>query len=302
MIYTNMSMSIKLSGLPGQVNQLAHAYVVEGYDLESLFQQSQLLAKTLLCSNKQQTSDGEFVQPCQRCHSCELFDAGSHPDFTLVEAEKTSIGVDEIRQTSTFLNKTSQLSGSQVVVLKQADLMTENASNALLKTLEEPTANSYLLLLTDKKRKLLPTILSRCQFLTLDGLSKKQLKNKYPDLPDYVIGFRYQSESDLIRWQEEDKIAQFEQVFSLFMGWLKHTISSPLLIAKVGNDQELHDFLMYLLTRRIRQLMMKTQYVPQATKAQKLLSHYHTSHTNIVGVNKPLALNALLAEIITLVN
>ena len=80
-----------------------------------------------------------------------------------VTTEKSQIGVDAIRQTISKVSQTAQLSGNKVVIISQVELMSESASNALLKTLEEPTANTYLLMTSNESQRLLPTILSRCE-------------------------------------------------------------------------------------------------------------------------------------------
>ncbi|RDV27418.1 DNA polymerase III subunit delta' [Alteromonas aestuariivivens] len=114
------------------------------------------LGKVLLC--KQPVSDGA----CGQCQSCMLFEAETHPDYLQLMSEK-QIGVDLIRDGIRKLSGTAQLGGNKVMVIFAADSLTESAANALLKTLEEPTGNTYILLITDKIQRLLPTILSRCE-------------------------------------------------------------------------------------------------------------------------------------------
>ena len=114
------------------------------------------LAKSLLC--KQLTAQGS----CGACQSCQLFAAGNHPDFHPLVSEK-QIGVDTIRGGIAKLSGTAQLGHNKVLVIHHADTMTEAGSNALLKTLEEPTTNTYLILLASKLNALLPTILSRSE-------------------------------------------------------------------------------------------------------------------------------------------
>ncbi|MBU2976721.1 DNA polymerase III subunit delta' [Alteromonas sp. C1M14] len=114
------------------------------------------LSHVILC--RQLTVNG----PCGECQSCQLLKAGSHPDFYLLTSEK-QLGVDKIREGIGKLTGTAQLSNNKVLIIPHADTMTEAASNALLKTLEEPTKNTFIILTTDKKNGLLPTILSRCE-------------------------------------------------------------------------------------------------------------------------------------------
>ena len=125
------------------------------------------LSNTLLC--KHPSVDG----PCEQCQSCHLRQAGNHPDFHILESEK-QLGVDKIREGIAKLSGTAQMGGNKVLLIPKADTMTEAAANALLKTLEEPTNNTFLLLITDSVNKLMPTILSRCerQVLSLPSVSE----------------------------------------------------------------------------------------------------------------------------------
>lgn len=116
------------------------------------------LTKALLCSEK---------NACGQCKSCMLFDAQSHPDMKYIISDKPSIGVDLIRQVSEFVTTTSQMLGNKVVIIEHIENMTESASNSLLKTLEEPSHNTYLLLSTNKPNSLLATITSRCEKVRL---------------------------------------------------------------------------------------------------------------------------------------
>lgn len=109
----------------------------------------------------------DVLQACDICKSCLLIDAGSHPDLHVITTEKSQIGIDVIRQTISKVIQTAQLSGNKVVIIPQIELMSESASNALLKTLEEPTPNTYLLMTTNESQRLLPTILSRCEKQTI---------------------------------------------------------------------------------------------------------------------------------------
>lgn len=282
--------------LPKKLSAFAHAYILESADAQKAAETLQQLAQILLCQN---TND-EVQEPCQTCHSCALFKANNHPDFFSNDKEQNSIGVDEVRQASEFLTKTAQLSGNQVVLLHQVEKMTENASNALLKTLEEPTAKSYLLLSCENKAQLLPTILSRCQFLTLPKQSKEDLLNSYSGIPDYLIGFSKGAASRLEHWQQnEQALEAFAEVYQGFIAWLKHQSPDFVLTELVISDPELTDFLLYLISRRLYQLGIKQN--DNTWQAQALLNHYQSSTRKASGVNQTLALNSLLAELRVLI-
>lgn len=103
-------------------------------------------------------------EPCGTCHDCRLMLAGSHPDFyTLAPLEGNRINIDQIREINDKINQHAQQNGHKVVYIKGAELLTEAASNALLKTLEEPRPDTYFMLQSEQADHLLVTIYSRCQ-------------------------------------------------------------------------------------------------------------------------------------------
>lgn len=115
------------------------------------------LAHRILCHNPQNG------QPCGQCQSCQLIAGGTHPDKHSIVSENISIGVDAVREGIDKLLGSAQLSQNKVLLINDAHRMTTAAANALLKTLEEPTNNTYILLTANSKHGLLPTILSRCE-------------------------------------------------------------------------------------------------------------------------------------------
>lgn len=104
---------------------------------------------------------------CGECAACALMRAGTHPDFHWIrpEEDKQLISIDQIRLVSQKLAQTSARHGWKVAVIEPAHQMTPGAANSLLKTLEEPTPNSVLMLLTTQPGALPATIRSRCQQL-----------------------------------------------------------------------------------------------------------------------------------------
>lgn len=120
--------------------------------------------KGLLCL---QPADGIA---CGACRSCQLVAAGTHPDLVTLSfglrkdgVTRSEIVVDQIRDLSQRLSMASQFGGWQVVTIDPADAMNTAAANALLKTLEEPTPSTLLVLVADEPARLPATIRSRCQ-------------------------------------------------------------------------------------------------------------------------------------------
>ncbi|QKT04838.1 DNA polymerase III subunit delta' [Ectothiorhodospiraceae bacterium 2226] len=140
--------------------RLGHALLLTGAQGLGKGRFALRLAAGLLCRSPE---DGEA---CGVCRSCELYAAGTHPDFRLIQPEEKSvITVDQIRALTRALGLTAQLGGARVAVIQPAERMHAAAANALLKTLEEPTRGAYLVLVSDQASGLPATVRSRCQHI-----------------------------------------------------------------------------------------------------------------------------------------
>ena len=141
--------------------RLAHAYYLRHAPEQGSDQFLQTLANFLLCQQPDKSA-------CGQCKSCKLYQAGSHPDFWHIDArEETSIGIDEVRKLQNKLLQTANQGGARVAILTPADKLTEQASNAILKVLEEPPANMFWLISVQQPEQLLPTLRSRMQWINL---------------------------------------------------------------------------------------------------------------------------------------
>lgn len=116
------------------------------------------LSRWLMCQQR----DG--IKSCGHCHGCQLMQAGTHPDWYSLAAEKgkSSLGIDAVRGVTEKLYHHAQQGGAKVVWLPDAAQLTEAAANALLKTLEEPPANTWFFLSSREPQRLLATLRSRC--------------------------------------------------------------------------------------------------------------------------------------------
>ena len=142
--------------------RLPHALLIKGQSGVGKRVLADQLAAALLC---EQVDAGG--QPCGRCQSCRWLQAGTHPDLLWVTPEEAgkAIKIDQIRALNTTLEMTSHGGRYKIAIIQPADAMNVNAANSLLKTLEEPAANTVLLLLTAAPGRMPATIRSRCQQL-----------------------------------------------------------------------------------------------------------------------------------------
>ena len=139
-----------------QQKKLAHALLFAGQRYVGKFDYAVQLANQLLC---------ETHDRCGNCKFCHLLEAGTHPDFKIIEPEEDSrqIKIEQVRGLVEWVNQTAQMSGMKVAILNPAEQMNVSSMNALLKCLEEPSANTLIILISPRPASLLPTIRSRCQ-------------------------------------------------------------------------------------------------------------------------------------------
>jgi DNA polymerase-3 subunit delta' len=148
-------------------DRLPHALLLSGAAGLGKRAFAEAFVATLLCERRGKHDEG---LACGQCRACALLKAGSHPDAVRVTLElrddgtpRTEITVDQIRVLGERLALTPQFGGLQIVLIDPADAMNANATNALLKTLEEPTPATVIALIADRPARLPATIRSRCQ-------------------------------------------------------------------------------------------------------------------------------------------
>ncbi|GAB5616335.1 DNA polymerase III subunit delta' C-terminal domain-containing protein [Faecalimonas canis] len=164
-------------------DKVSHAYILNGERGSGKKMLADLFAMTLQCEE-------HTPNPCGECHSCKQAKSGNHPDIIHVKHEKpNTISVDDIRtQVNNDIVIKPYSSSYKIYIIPEADLLSVQAQNALLKTIEEPPAYAVIFLLTENAESLLPTIMSRCVMLKLRNI-KTTLIKKYlmeqMQIPDY---------------------------------------------------------------------------------------------------------------------
>ena len=164
-------------------DKVSHAYILNGERGSGKKMLADLFAMTLQCEE-------HTPNPCGECHSCKQAKSGNHPDIIHVKHEKpNTISVDDIRtQVNNDIVIKPYSSPHKIYIIPEADLLSVQAQNALLKTIEEPPAYAVIFLLTENAESLLPTIMSRCVMLKLRNI-KTTLIKKYlmeqMQIPDY---------------------------------------------------------------------------------------------------------------------
>ncbi len=152
-----------------KAKRLPHAMLFSGPEGVGKKQFATSLSRFLLCHEPIQ--DQVNSKACGKCNACQLFAAGTHPDFYLIRSEEEgkAIKVEQIRELTDKNNLTSHISEFKVHLIIDGDRMNRAAANSLLKTLEEPSSNTLILLITSKPELLSATIRSRCQQLRFEA-------------------------------------------------------------------------------------------------------------------------------------
>lgn len=166
-----------------RLEKVSHAYIFSGERGTGKKLLASLFAMTLQCEE-------HGISPCMKCESCKKALSKNHPDIISITHEKpNSIGIEEIREQLINDVEIRPYSGRfKIYIIDEAQKLTLQAQNALLKTIEEPPAYAVIILLTDNLDILLPTITSRCVTLGLKPVSDNMVKNYLMDqmnIPDY---------------------------------------------------------------------------------------------------------------------
>ena len=151
-------------------SRLPHALLIAGPEHVGKMSLALDLASALNCTGDE--------KPCGECAGCSRTRRGLHTDIHVVGLQmaaggarsRTLIGVDQVREVQREVALAPFEGGCRVVIFDGAELLSEEAANSLLKTLEEPPPGVYLLLLTPKPEALLPTVVSRCQTVDLKAV------------------------------------------------------------------------------------------------------------------------------------
>ena len=149
-------------------HRIPHAYLFAGDEGVGKKLTAVMFAKALNCRECEDDS-------CDRCVSCHKIDAGNHPDVRIIAPEGQFIKIDQIRTLQKDVGYKPYEGKRKVYTLDHADTLRPEAANALLKTLEEPSADSLIILVTANVYALLPTVISRCQLVRFISFGVQKL-------------------------------------------------------------------------------------------------------------------------------
>ena len=150
-------------------NKVSHSYMFVG--IEGIGKQmiAKEFAQIVLCTNEEEKG-------CHQCKSCVEFMSHNHPDFLYLEPDGSSIKIEQIRYLQRKIQEKPIISNKKVYIINDADKMTAEAQNCLLKTLEEPPEYSTIILVGSNENAFLNTIKSRCMKISFQPIETKYIK------------------------------------------------------------------------------------------------------------------------------
>ncbi len=185
---------------------LGSSYLFIGKDYSLVFD----IARLIGCSK-----DDNF---CGNCWDCRQILAGNHPDIFIVKPDGFTIKIDSIRQTIRFLALKSYSLKKKIVIIEDAHVLGLVAANAFLKTLEEPSKNSFIAVCSAQLQDLLPTIVSRCRKIFLPAVKENESLFKAKDLEPFLKG-------ESLKFKDRHNFSLFLWSFILLLhGYLRRAI------------------------------------------------------------------------------
>lgn len=230
----------------------SHAYLFTGPRGVGKTTLARLIAKGVNC-----LENGITDEPCNRCENCLAINNGTFLDMVEIDAASNR-GIDEIRQLKEKINYQPVKGRKKIYIIDEVHMLTKEAFNALLKTLEEPPEHVIFILATTEADKILPTIISRCQRYDFKTLSlndmKEQLrfigKNEGVDIPDDVLELIYESSGGSVR----DAVSILERIMVTCLGE-EITLEKIEEVLGVTSAKKMEEFLMEIKEKNYTKLV-----------------------------------------------
>lgn len=282
-------------------DSISHAYIINGETGSGRRLLASALTKTLLCEDRTNVGDA-----CGKCKSCIQVDSNNHPDVRFVTHEKASIGVDDIRdQLINDITIKPYSSSHKIYIVPDADKITEQAQNALLKTIEEPPAYAVIVLITDNAKNLLQTVQSRCVILNTKPLDTKVIteyliKNLQmePEQARIAAGFCQGNVGKAINFASSDDFHEMkEEILRLLKKINEMDVSDIMSFVKDLNQRKgriteyldlmllwYRDVLMFKVTKDANILLYRDEY--KAISEQAVSRNYEDIENIIKAIDK----------------
>ncbi len=267
-------------------NKTSHSYLFVGIEGigKKLF--AIQFAKALLCLSEEKY--------CNKCKSCIEFDTNNNPDFSYIEPEGNSIKIEQIRNLQKRIQEKPIISNKKVYIINDAHLMTQEAQNCLLKTLEEPPEFATIILIGSNETAFLPTIKSRCTIMHFNKINKEELQ-KYllenynlKDISESMIEIFQGSIGKAIKLKDkQEKYEQLEMLINKIeqIDLIELLNLSQILYQSKDEIDEILEYINIILLRKAKQNYLYTnciEIVENTKKRLKQNANYDMSIDNML--------------------
>ena len=237
----------------------SHSYLFVGIEGIGKKEIAKEFAKMLLC-----ISDNKY---CNTCKSCIEFDSNNNPDFLYIEPEGNSVKIEQIRYIQRKIQEKPIISNKKVYIINDADKMTTEAQNCLLKTLEEPPEYSTIILIGSNENMFLSTIKSRCMIIHFSKIEdekiRKYLEEKYElkDISTNMLEIVQGSIGKAILLK--DKKEQYEKIELIIKSISQKSIIDILNMSEIlyKSKEEIFDILEYINVILIKLSKIDYEYI-----------------------------------------
>lgn len=161
--------------------RLPHAFILTGIRGVGKTSTARIIARSLLCTGEDEKNTSPTISPCGKCSNCISIRDDRHVDVIEMDAASRT-GVGDIREIIDSINYAPATGRYKIYIIDEVHMLSKNAFNALLKTLEEPPAHSKFIFATTEIRKIPITILSRCMRFDLPRVSMELLKEHFANI------------------------------------------------------------------------------------------------------------------------
>lgn len=240
-------------------DSISHSYIFTGIQGigKKLFAKE--YAKNIMCIENGKCKDN--------CDSCIKFNANSNTDFQEIEPDGKSIKIEQIRKMQEHISKKPIISSRKVYIINEAEQMTEESQNCLLKTLEEPPKYAVIILITSNENKLLATIKSRCITIKFNKISNEELRKKYNFLTEEQLELLDGSLSNIetLEKKQQEYHNVVELVSKIKDGELKDVLSySEIFLNDKENVLEMLNYINIVLLKK--NIIEPVKYVEKAKR------------------------------------
>lgn len=225
-------------------DKISHSYLFIGIDGIGKKLIAKRLAKSVLCLDRQNCKN--------TCKSCIEFESNNHPDFEIVEPDGNTIKIEQIRNLQKKVQEKPIISEKKIYIINDADKMTKEAQNCLLKTLEEPPEFAIIILIGNNESLFLETIKSRCIILHFEKISDENIK-KYIEKN---LGLQNLNENTFKIFQGsigkanylKDKISEYENIEKVIENLNKKDLIDIIDMSKIiyESKEEINSILEYI--------------------------------------------------------